>query len=268
MFIFTILLDGFFRFFTNIRLMIWMMPPPLSFFFFLFFSSFFNCYCTEFLSRFTWWVMHGLRFFFFPDFRQDIFCFLFLLLWLSVGHSLGLSKKRDLLKRILLKIEIGSGNIQNLNPHHFLLLENCCQYQGLNPDLHPKSCLWYIYCKAALMQTWKLDNSSSRCGYGPYPLRFHVKEAGADAKLTQHRPLGVGIQYLRYQFQWLQHTPWFLVKIWLSSLYVNVSRTVKSVWREWITVQDRRSELRRKDCFIWNSFSNSKTTLEASGGAL
>jgi hypothetical protein len=24
----------------------------------------------------------------------------------------------------------------------------------------------------------------------PYPLRFHVKEAGADAKLMQHGPLG------------------------------------------------------------------------------
>jgi hypothetical protein len=25
----------------------------------------------------------------------------------------------------------------------------------------------------------------------PYPLRFHVEEAGADAKLIQHGPLGV-----------------------------------------------------------------------------
>ncbi len=48
-----------------------------------------------------------------------------------------------------------------------------------------------FYCKAALMQTWKLDNNSSRWGYRPYPLRFNVKEAGADAKLTQHGPLEV-----------------------------------------------------------------------------
>ncbi len=37
----------------------------------------------------------------------------------------------------------------------------------------------------------KLDISSTRWGFRPYPLRFHVKEAGADAKLTQHGPLGV-----------------------------------------------------------------------------
>jgi hypothetical protein len=34
----------------------------------------------------------------------------------------------------------------------------------LNPGLHSQSCLWCIYCKAALMQTWKLDNSSFRWG--------------------------------------------------------------------------------------------------------
>jgi len=33
----------------------------------------------------------------------------------------------------------------------------------------------------------KLD--SSRGGLRPYPLRFHVEEAGADAKLSQHGPL-------------------------------------------------------------------------------
>ncbi len=32
---------------------------------------------------------------------------------------------------------------------------------------------------------------SSRGGLWPYPLRFHVEEAGADAKLNQHGPLGV-----------------------------------------------------------------------------
>ena len=37
----------------------------------------------------------------------------------------------------------------------------------------------------------KLDIGSSRGGLRPYPLRFHVEEAGADAKLSQHGPLGV-----------------------------------------------------------------------------
>jgi hypothetical protein len=38
-----------------------------------------------------------------------------------------------------------------------------------------------------LMQAWNSEIGSSR----PYPLRFHVKQAGADAKLIQHGPLGV-----------------------------------------------------------------------------
>jgi hypothetical protein len=42
---------------------------------------------------------------------------------------------------------------------------------------------------------------SSRGGLRPYPLRFHVKEADADAKLIQHGPLGV-----TYHLP-LQHTP-------------------------------------------------------------
>ena len=37
----------------------------------------------------------------------------------------------------------------------------------------------------------KSEIGSSRGGLRPYPLRFHVKEAGADAKLNQHGPLGV-----------------------------------------------------------------------------
>ena len=32
-------------------------------------------------------------------------------------------------------------------------------------------------------------------GVRPYPLRFHVKEAGADAKLTQHGSLGVAYHH-------------------------------------------------------------------------
>jgi hypothetical protein len=37
----------------------------------------------------------------------------------------------------------------------------------------------------------KSEIGSSRGGLRPYPLRFHVEEAGADAKLNQHGPLGV-----------------------------------------------------------------------------
>jgi hypothetical protein len=37
----------------------------------------------------------------------------------------------------------------------------------------------------------KSEIGSSRGVLRPYPLRFHVEEAGADAKLNQHGPLGV-----------------------------------------------------------------------------
>ena len=37
----------------------------------------------------------------------------------------------------------------------------------------------------------KSEIGSSRGGLRPYPLMFHVGEAGADAKLIQHGPLGV-----------------------------------------------------------------------------
>ena len=37
----------------------------------------------------------------------------------------------------------------------------------------------------------KSEIGSSRGGLRPYPLRFHVEKAGADAKLIQHGPLGV-----------------------------------------------------------------------------
>jgi hypothetical protein len=37
----------------------------------------------------------------------------------------------------------------------------------------------------------KSEIGSSRGGLRPYPLRFHVGKAGADAKLIQHGPIGV-----------------------------------------------------------------------------
>ena len=57
-----------------------------------------------------------------------------------------------------------------------------------------QSWLWCIYCWIALMQAWNSEIGSSRGGLRPYPLRFHVEEAGADAKLIQHGPLGVAYQ--------------------------------------------------------------------------
>ncbi len=54
-----------------------------------------------------------------------------------------------------------------------------------------QSWLWCIYYWIALMQAWKSEIGSSRWGLRPYPLGFHVKQAGADAKLIQRGPLGV-----------------------------------------------------------------------------
>ena len=53
-----------------------------------------------------------------------------------------------------------------------------------------QSWLWCIYW-IALMQAWNSEIGISRWGLRPYPLGFHVKQAGADAKLIQHGPLGV-----------------------------------------------------------------------------
>ncbi len=147
-------------------------------------------------SRFTRWLDEWTSLFstarsFFLDLGEDNFCSLFLLLWISWGHYVGFSAKRDLLERILWKLKLAAARFTTSTLITFYHWKNFCRCRGLNPGLHSLTCLWCIYCKAALMQTWKLDNSSSRWGYRPSPLRFHVKEAGADAKLTQNGPLGV-----------------------------------------------------------------------------
>ena len=137
--------------FTHIRLMIRMMPPPLSFFFFLFFSSFSDCYCTEFFLdlRDDW--TSGLLFFYcteiFLDLREDNFCSLFLLLWLSWGHSIGFSAKRDLLERILRKLKLAAARFESSTLITFYHWKNFRRCRGLNPGLHSLSCLWCIYCK-------------------------------------------------------------------------------------------------------------------------
>ena len=70
-------------------------------------------------------------------------------------------------------------------------LKKICWYRGLNPGLQlPIMALVHILLNS-IDADMKLDIGSSRGGLRPYPLRFHVKEAGADAKLIQHGPLGV-----------------------------------------------------------------------------
>ena len=110
----------------------------------------------------------GLLFFYcteiFLDLREENFCSLFLLLWLSWGHSIGFSAKRDLLERILGKLKLAAARFETSTLITFYHWKNFRRCRGLNPGLHSLSCLWCIYCKAALMQTWKLDNSSFRWG--------------------------------------------------------------------------------------------------------
>ena len=65
------------------------------------------------------------------------------------------------------------------------------RYWGLNPGLQlPIMSLMHILLNS-IDADMKSEIGSSRGGLRPYPLRFHVEEAGADAKLNQHGPLGV-----------------------------------------------------------------------------
>ncbi len=65
------------------------------------------------------------------------------------------------------------------------------RYRGLNPSLQlPIMSLMHILLNS-IDADMKSEIGSSRGGLRPYPLRFHVEEAGADAKLNQHGPLGV-----------------------------------------------------------------------------
>ena len=65
------------------------------------------------------------------------------------------------------------------------------RFWGLNPGLQlPIMSLMHILLNS-IDADRKSEIGSSRCGLRPYPLGFHVKQAGADAKLIQHGPLGV-----------------------------------------------------------------------------
>ncbi len=69
--------------------------------------------------------------------------------------------------------------------------EKLCRYWRLNPGLQlPIMSLLHILLNS-IDADMKSEIGSSRGGLRPYPLRFHFKEAGADAKLIQHGPLGV-----------------------------------------------------------------------------
>ncbi len=69
--------------------------------------------------------------------------------------------------------------------------EKFCRYRGLNPGLQlPIMSLMHILLKS-IDADMKSEIGSSREGLRPYPLRFHVEEAGADAKLNQQWPLGI-----------------------------------------------------------------------------
>ncbi len=100
----------------------------------------------------------------FSRFMQRDFCSLILLLWLSAGLPIGFSAKRELLEMILGKLKLGAARFESSTLITLYHWKNFCRCRGLNPGLHSQSCLWCIYCKAALMQTWKLDIISSRWG--------------------------------------------------------------------------------------------------------
>jgi hypothetical protein len=69
------------------------------------------------------------------------------------------------------------------------------RYWGLNLGLQlPIMSLMHVQLNS-IDADMKSDIGSSRGGLRPYPLRFHVGEAGADAKLIQHGPLGVAYHH-------------------------------------------------------------------------
>jgi hypothetical protein len=82
--------------------------------------------------------------------------------------------------------------------------EKFCRYQGLNLGLQlPIMSLMQILLNS-IDADMKSEIGSSRGGLRPYPLRFHVEEAGADAKLYQHGPLGVAYHRSRHPISTVQ----------------------------------------------------------------
>jgi hypothetical protein len=79
----------------------------------------------------------------------------------------------------------------DFDPQLLSVIVNVAGTGELNPGLQlPIMSLMHILLKS-IDADMKSEIGSSRGGLRPYPLRFHVGEAGADAKLIQHGPLGV-----------------------------------------------------------------------------
>ncbi len=69
--------------------------------------------------------------------------------------------------------------------------EKFCLYWGLNSGLQLSIMSLMHTLLNGIDVDMKSKIGSSRRGLRPYPLRFHVEEAGADVKLIHHGPLGV-----------------------------------------------------------------------------
>jgi len=125
---------------------------------FLFFLSFSDCYCS--IPR---WVMSGLSFS-----SALITAKRFLLSFSSALTFLRnfrrTSHKERLAPKDTWRLKFEAARFEPSILITFYQWIFFCRYRGLNSGLHSQSCLWCIYCKDALMQTWKLDNSSSRWG--------------------------------------------------------------------------------------------------------
>jgi len=69
----------------------------------------------------------------------------------------------------------------------------------------------FAHSKGLLIKTWallkcrKIVIKAGPSNLDLIPLKFHVKEVGADTKLIQKRHHYEGIQYLPFQLQGLQH---------------------------------------------------------------
>ena len=115
---------------------------------FLFFSSFSDCYCS--IPR---WVMSGFSF---PS--ALITAKRFLLSFSSALTFLRnfrrVSREERLARKDTWKLKFEAARFEPSILITFLPLKIFRRYWGLNPGLHSQSCLWCIYCKAALMQTW------------------------------------------------------------------------------------------------------------------
>ena len=165
--------------------MLQMMPPPLSFFFFS--SSRLSPTATARL-RDEWWVDSLFLLLWLP--RRD-FCSLFLLLWLSFRNFRWIFCEERLAQKDTWKSKFAAATFEPSILITFLPWKIFCWYRGLNLGLLP----YHVFDAFTVNQHWCRHENQRLVAldvtYWPYPLRFHVEEAGADAKLIQHGPIGV-----------------------------------------------------------------------------